>query len=425
MAEMMDSHNQLHWHFHILSIRESDFPCIGRGTANMRFLIHGFYGAGNAGDDALLHAIIEQILVRCPEAQIDVIVRSKTLIPYFGSHPVGTVSGFDLNMIHHAVASCDILIVGGGGLFQDYSGFSVLQLFQGSQAGLSRQGAINYYSAPMFMAKTLGKKIFLYGLGIGPFHSREAERATAWICGLADAVTVRDYGSYALLTELGVNGVTLTGDPALWMGDVLDGPLVKSDKQERPPGKELVIGLNLREWTYGQEEGKRVRQALIQTSSKLAEEHGAKLRIYTFNRSKREEQLAESIADELPVGSVEIVHYTDASPLDMKRQFAELDLMIAMRLHACILSLTTGTPAIGLSYDPKVTQLYEELQLTELCMPIQHVATEGLYGLAMSILGDRAGWKSRISENLAPLRLRETKNGEILSKLMGQKGEES
>jgi polysaccharide pyruvyl transferase CsaB len=406
----------------------------------MRFLIHGFYGAANAGDDAILQAIIDQILLRCPDAEIDVIVRSKILQPYFGTHRVGTISGFDLTDIYHAVAQSDIVIVGGGGLFQDYSGFSALQLFQGGHAGLSRQGAINYYSTPIFLAKTLGKPVYLYGLGIGPFHTAEAARATAWICGLADVLTVRDQGSYDLLRQLGVERAELTADPAVRMGEpdfagnaagsaavTPEGAatrhggtpaLLRSDSDTLP-----TIGLNLREWTYAPEEGRKVRQALLDTVNQLVRERGAKLKVFPFNRSKREVKLAEDFMALLPAGSAELSSYEGQSPMEMKRQFGELDLVIAMRLHACILSLSAGTPAIGLSYDPKVTQFYAELRLPELCVDIREADSELLHGKAQSILADGALWRERASALMAPLRKREERNGDLLGLLMKQVSE--
>ena len=50
----------------------------------MKLLIHGYYGAGNAGDDALLQSMIDQISKRYPRCQITVSIRGKGSPAYRG-----------------------------------------------------------------------------------------------------------------------------------------------------------------------------------------------------------------------------------------------------------------------------------------------------------------------------------------------------
>jgi len=374
----------------------------------MRFLIHGFYGAGNTGDDAILHAIIDRIASICPEFKVTVTVRSQIIIPYYGPYDITKVSGFDLNLLHHAVSKSDMVIVGGGGLFQDYAGFSALQLFQGAPSALRQQGAINYYSAPIFLAKTLGKPVFLYALGIGPFQSEEAKRAAGWIAGLADAITVRDQASLAILQGLGVHRTILAADPAVRLGSLHTSVVEPKELIIYTTNhSQLKIAFNLRKWVYGKEESVRAYDAMVFVAQQLISKYDALLFILPFNRSKVEVSQAEEFASLLPHGAVEIIPYEGSSPVDVKFFLGEMDLVIAERLHASILAMSAGTPAIGLSYDPKVIQFFEEIGLPELCHTIEEVTPESLLATAELVLLSRSDWSSRIKENLVSLQQRD------------------
>ncbi|MBJ6363048.1 polysaccharide pyruvyl transferase family protein [Paenibacillus sp. GCM10012307] len=383
----------------------------------MKYLIHGFYGAGNAGDDAILHALIDQLVGIEPDAEITVSVRSKSIGAYYGSHPVRTIFGFDLEELKQAVSRSDMVIIGGGGLFQDYNGFDTLSLFH-TTASLRRQpGAIVYYSTPIFIAKTLGKRVVLYGLGIGPFSTLEGHRAAGWISGLADAVTVRDTGSWELLQSVGVKQTVLAADPVVSLGingsaDIL---ISKADIQEARNRKPR-IGLNLRRWAYDPDGSARFYKLLTQVAKHTLQQHQAELFIFTFNRSEQEVKLAREFASQFPPDAVTIIPYEDSTPMKLLEFMGTLDLTIAMRLHASIISMAADTPAIGLSYDPKVSQFFSEAGLPGLCIPINEAAQSEsvLIAAVDNVLQNRMAWKEKVKAQMAVLRSREKLNRQIL-----------
>lgn len=377
----------------------------------MHYFIHGFYGAGNAGDDAILHVLVEQLRTLAPAAEITVCVRSLTIPAYFGAGTIRVVSGFDLPAVKRAVAASDLVLVGGGGLFQDYNGFDGLNLFH-TNASLRRQpGAIPYYSAPIFLAKTLGKPVLLYGLGIGPFASEEGRLAAGWIASLADAVTVRDRSSWELLHGAGAKHTVLAADPAVSMGK-LGGGLPRERGAEGPPS----VILNLRRWAYDPQGGRSCWQLLTAAAAHLLERHKARLCMLTYNRSVQEEQLAEQFAAQFAPGTVQIVPYRDSTPMEQLELLGRCDLTIAMRLHASIMSMTAGTPAIGLSYDPKVQQFFEEAGLPELAVPMDGTQrhTARLLERIDSLLLSREQWKERVAQAVAAMQQREQLNVQML-----------
>jgi len=385
----------------------------------MHYFIHGFYGAGNAGDDAILHALVDELIRLDAEADITVSVRSKSMRAYFGPHKIHTVFGFDLLQIKHAISKSDLVIIGGGGLLQDYSGFHALNLFHTTPAYRNRQGAIGYYSAPIILAKTMGKKVVLYALGIGPFRTTEGRNAAAWIAGLADAVTVRDRASYELMLEMGVARTELTADPVILLDGGYATPTATTEvgAGSQPP----KIGINLRRWTYDQKRSERLYALMTQAAKHWIRKHDASIALLPYNVSMQEVKLAEAIAQELDSDRVEIVRY-DMSPVDLQRYLEKLDLVVAMRLHASIMAMNGGTPTIGISYDPKVGQFYDEMQLAERCIQLDQVSLAGIVGMAEEVLQSPQPFRAKVLERLQPLRVRAQLNASMLRRIAGLRG---
>ncbi|TES46075.1 hypothetical protein E2L07_19755 [Halalkalibacterium halodurans] len=175
----------------------------------MKVLIHGFYGAGNAGDDAILHVIINQLQSINKNVEVTVVIRSKQLKPYYGTANVNYILGLNFEEITKVLKESSLLIVGGGGLFQDYNESHPENLFH------NQEGALNYYLAPIILAKMLNVKTMLYGVGIGPLSQEDSLKTMKWIADIVDAITVRDQDSFQILNSLGITKHVLSADPAL------------------------------------------------------------------------------------------------------------------------------------------------------------------------------------------------------------------
>ncbi|NJL01437.1 MAG: hypothetical protein HC910_13085 [Spirulinaceae cyanobacterium SM2_1_0] len=75
---------------------------------------------------------------------------------------------------------------------------------------------------------------------------------------------------------------------------------------------------------------------------------------------QRDRPIAEAIAAHLPNVS-QIRSYDD--PRQCKGLFVGVEFTIGMRLHSLIMAAAEGSRGFALSYDPKVTQLMQELDL--------------------------------------------------------------
>lgn len=374
----------------------------------MKVLIHGFYGAGNAGDDAILHSIIRTLKQVDHQIEIVVIAWSKNIKAYYGDEKIDYIYGLNFKRITQALKESALLIVGGGGLFQDYNTFAPENLFS------DQKGALNYYSAPIILAKMLNVKTMLYAVGIGPLASEESKRAMKWIGEIADEITVRDTTSFQLLTSLGITKHQLSADPAIILPAARStsvAPFVK-----RTPSHKY-IGLNLRQWSYDRKSAKQAEYQLISILNHLSKRYEVTFVIMTFNKLPSELEKARTLAQRLKGDSL-ILPY-DGSPAEYKAVCKRVDLMIAMRLHASIFALSEGVPSIGLSYDDKVSGLYQELDLKPYCFPIEKIDVSSLRMIIEDCLTNPQNHRQLIQDNVTALQERERINQTVLMKMLG------
>src|SRR5687768_1642580 len=87
------------------------------GKGRMKIVLAGYYGFENVGDELLLHAVLEGIRQRLPEARP--IVLSNVPKSTSAAHNVRAISRWNVGSIVGSVYGADRLLFGGGGIFQD------------------------------------------------------------------------------------------------------------------------------------------------------------------------------------------------------------------------------------------------------------------------------------------------------------------
>ncbi|MCJ7676208.1 MAG: hypothetical protein MUO35_00625, partial [Anaerolineales bacterium] len=110
----------------------------------LRALVAGYYGAGNAGDEWILAALIGAL--RRGDLEADVRVLSYDPAATRRGHGVEAVGWGDLQSLAGAVRWSSLVVAGGGGLWQDYWGFDPLDFLSG------RPGGIAGYGTPIVLA---------------------------------------------------------------------------------------------------------------------------------------------------------------------------------------------------------------------------------------------------------------------------------
>ena len=156
----------------------------------MKILLSGYYGFDNAGDDAVLFAIVQALREIIPDVDITVLSNQpEKTAQQFG---VKAVDRWGKTSLPKAIKDCDVLISGGGSLLQD----------------VTSKNGILYYLGVIKLAQMMRKKVIVYAQGIGPVNEPRNRALVAKILNKVQAITVRDFDSRRELMEMGVRMVS-------------------------------------------------------------------------------------------------------------------------------------------------------------------------------------------------------------------------
>jgi polysaccharide pyruvyl transferase CsaB len=343
---------------------------------NKKILVAGYYGFKNTGDEAILSSMLANL--RAQKKNVDFIVVSGNPQETKEYHQVEVVHWQDIQQILTAIKDSDLVIIGGGGLFQDYWGAKINNLLTSEHAGIS------YYSGIGILAMLYNKPLMLYAVGVGPLLSSEGKELTRLIFSLAKTITVRDIETRNLLSSLGIanNKLIITNDPAL----TFQSDKTKAKRILKKAGiileKENTVGVSIRNWDFGvaQEEwSKNVAGAL----DLFVEKYQAQILFIPFQIN--EEELGDDylIAQRI----IEKMEHKNSTTSLSKVYSAEImaglvactDLMIGMRLHSLIFAAKEAIPMVGLPYDAKVDSFLRSINLYDYSVSIQETQKDELF----------------------------------------------
>lgn len=304
------------------------------GGAGPRFLLSGYYGFGNVGDEALLQIIVERLRARWPACTVDVL----------SGDPAGTMKTYgvdatprmDLGRVRAAVERADVVLSGGGGLLQNVTSLRSLV----------------YYTGVIRAAVRAGKPTMIFAQSVGPLDFWGRAIVRAFCKGVATA-TVRDERSRALLASL-LPGVPVerSADPVFLLepgGEALD----LAAEGLAGDGGPLVV-VSVRKW-QGSE---ATSQALAGVVDHLAGRYDARVAFLPMG-GPPDAEVATTIIRRCASTPVLLPDY----PLGHAAQvIGRASMVIGMRLHALIIAARLGIPFLALPYDPKVTALLEDLR---------------------------------------------------------------
>lgn len=302
-------------------------------------LICGAYGKGNAGDDSILEAILQQMRDIDPDVPLYVLSRNpkETRLRY----RVEAIHTFDFLQFLRRMGKTKLYINGGGSLIQDVTSTRSLQ----------------YYLSNIAMAKRRGNKVLMYGCGIGPVSLPKNRKSAGKIIDrYADIITLRDPQSEKELQDMGVTKpeVRITSDPALLLSPA---PADKVDSFILSQGMELdgkYAMFSLRPWKGVEEK----LQIFARQAQSLYEEKGI-VPVFFALEPKRDLEITQKVAS-----MVNCPHHIVTAPHDghlIVGLMGRMQVLVSMRLHALIFAAGQGAPLVGVVYDPKVSGFLDYL----------------------------------------------------------------
>ncbi|MGK7866341.1 polysaccharide pyruvyl transferase family protein [Falsiroseomonas sp. E2-1-a20] len=363
----------------------------------MRIVILGGDVDNNLGDQAILQATCQELKCRWPEVEIAVVSRHgeragrqlgvRALRPGLAGLPALLL----------AAARADLVLCGGGGLFQDDD--SLIKM--------------PYWALRLLLMRLVQPRIAGYALGVGPLRAHSSRLAARLAFACMSTVSVRDGEAAAAARPLTARPVALLADPALLLrparperaaayladhGVPQDGrPLIGvAPRRWFPPAPRLIPHrlarrLGLPDPQAGPQ-GERLLDLLARLLDRMVERHGAHivfLPTYTLAH-EADDRLAAGILARMRRKAGQVLRIDD--PPLYQAVTGKLQAMLGGRMHPTILAASMGTPVVGLAYNPKFQGLFDLLGMPEQVHDVAGFVREGrVDALAASLEAALAG----------------------------------
>jgi len=358
-------------------------------------LVCGAYGRGNAGDDAILEAILAEL--RALDRDLPVWVLSRNPNETRLTYRVNAIYTFDILRFLHVMGKAGLYINGGGSLMQDVTSYRSLW----------------FYLFTIATAKLCGNKVIMYGCGIGPIRQPSNRKITARVLqSSVDAITLRDPHSADELKEMGVNRpeILLTADPTVTLPaappEAVDG--VMESRGLDPKGR--YIAFLLRPWPGF--DGKA--EAIARTAEYVYQTYGLTPAFLPVE-PRRDVAAAQKVASRLrcPYRLLEDTG-TSAQTIGLLSRMA---VVVSMRLHGLVFAAGQGVPLVGVVYDQKVSAFLDYIG-QDLYLDLNSLTAPALMERVDKACA-RVGDTEFLSKSVFRLREVEGKNSETAKKLLG------
>ena len=359
-------------------------------------LVCGAYGRGNAGDDAILEAIVTEL--RQIDPDLPVWVLSRRPEETRRTYRVNSIYTFAFPRFLRRMCKTRLYINGGGSLMQD----------------VTSHRSLWFYLFTISAAKRLGNRVLMYGCGIGPIHSPSNRRLAARVLqNRVDAITLRDTHSSAELADMGVTRpeIILSADPTVILpaapGAVVDG-LMESLGLD-PRGR--YIGFTLRPWP-----GFEDKAALFGQAADYAYETYGLTPVF-LPIEKRLDVASAQLAARHMKAPRHILEDTGSSDHTIGL-LSRMQVVVSMRLHALVFAAGQGVPLVGVVYDQKISSFLSYIG-QDLFTDLEQVTLPGLCAQIDAACG-RIGDTAFLTGGVDRLRQVERRNQETARRLLEQ-----
>ncbi|MCK8816002.1 polysaccharide pyruvyl transferase CsaB [Natroniella sulfidigena] len=335
-----------------------------------KIILSGYYGFNNAGDEAILAALV--VGLKKVLGQVEIIVLSANPSWTEEVHGVEAISRTNLVEITRQLKEADLLISGGGSLLQDVTSMKT----------------IPYYLSIMILAKSLKVPVFFCAQGVGPINSTINQKLVKSVLKRVDLITVRDQNSKELLRRIGVRDpIDVTADPVFMLEAVNQDRIEAILAEEGIDLAQQTVGISIRSWG----DNSYLKQLAV-ALDRFKEEFEVQLLLIPLHYPT-DLEVSQKLRS-LMEGEVGMIT-GNYSPQEVLGLVGQVDLLLGVRLHSLIFAALNKVPLVGISYDPKIDSFLSRLDLS----PVGWIDKLGVEQLSQQIIGNWAK-KGRIKSKI-------------------------
>lgn len=360
-------------------------------------VICGAYGRGNAGDDAILEAVLAELRQIDPDLPVWVLSRSPKATRRV--YRVNSVYTFNALRFRRYMKRAKLYLNGGGSLMQD----------------VTSRRSLWFYLYTIAAARRLGCRVMMYGCGIGPVNRPSNRRRVGRVLSRnVDIITLRDAHSRRELDDMGVSGpeVILAADPTVILPaaprSVANAILAAAGLD--PEGR--YLGLSVRPWP-----GFREKLDDFAAAADYAYEKYGLTPVFLPVEERLDAPASALLAERLRRAPYRILreHGSSARTISL---FARMDVVVSMRLHALVFAAGHGVPLVGVAYDQKVSSFLDMVG-QDLHLDLEDLTAPRLCALIDAAVG-RIGNDGLLSAGVERLRELERGNSLCAARLLSE-----
>lgn len=358
-------------------------------------LVCGAYGRGNAGDDAILEAIVRE--VRSIDSDLPVWVLSRKPRETRLQYRVNAIYTFNIPRFLWRMSRTALYINGGGSLMQD----------------VTSRRSLWFYLFTISMAKKLGNPVHMYGCGIGPVNYPSNRKLVRRVLQKnVDAITLRDIHSKEELDSMGITAprVVMAADPTVTLpaapDAVIDGMLENAGLD--PHGR--YIAFTVRPWPGFEEKAPIFAQA-----ADYAWERYGLTPVFLPIEPRLDVAAAHKVTAHIRKAPWKVLPGSNRSD-HIIGLFSRMKAAVSMRLHGLVFPASQGVPLIGVVYDPKVSSFLSYIGQDLYC-DLGDLTFEGLKERIDTAAG-RIGDNAFLEQGVDRLRELERANTQVARELL-------
>lgn len=310
-------------------------------------LISGYYGFNNTGDEAMIETMSSLLAKR----DYGLIVLSSNPERTKELYNVQAYDRYKIKEVIKAIKSADMLVSGGGTLFQD----------------ITSRKSIWYYIGIIRLAQWYHKKICVAYQGMGPLATGFNRHLTKKTLNKNSVklVALRDRQAMDFAKDIGIEEkkITFSSD----MIFMLEPPpkercdkILRDNVHGYQEGQKL-IGISIREW-----KDKDRTDLFAELADHLVEEYNARIVFFPFHKPK-DAEISKIVMHKMKHEDSAVLMPNRYLPSEILGTMGLMDINIGVRLHSLVFSAVMNVPTIGISYDPKIDGFLDTIHMKPIC----------------------------------------------------------